>query len=320
MYTESMSGLGEAHSLGHGDVSGRVFNIQRFSCDDGPGIRTTVFLKGCPLRCRWCHNPESMAAGPELMGRPERCIRCWACVVACPTGAIVKDRFDPDPLLCDQCGCCADDCPTGAREMVGTTRDVASVLAAVLQDRSFYDESGGGATLSGGEPLAQPEFSAALLDALREHSVHTALDTCGYAPSETFADVAGRSDLVLFDIKLVDDARHRAQTGVGTSLILKNLRALSESGKAIWIRAPLIPGVNDSPADLEALVEAVASLPNRHPIWILPYHRLGEGKRGRLGLDASGAPHAEPSIEQVMEVVNRLDRAGIDVHCKGLKP
>jgi pyruvate formate lyase activating enzyme len=264
---------------------GSVFDIKRFALHDGPGIRTTVFLKGCPMRCLWCHNPESQRREADLLMRADRCVGCGACVSACPEEAV---RIEAGVAVtnrgrCVGCGACVPACPVGAREVLGRTRTVDEVLAEIEKDVLFYDESGGGVTLSGGEPLAQPEFTLALLQACRERGIHTAVDTCGVAPAEVVERVAETADLFLYDVKTLDPARHVELTGVDVTPVLENLRRLVERGCRVWARVPLIPGINDAPDELSRVGEWIASLHGVEAMQILPYHRAGLEKLERLG-------------------------------------
>jgi pyruvate formate lyase activating enzyme len=263
--------------------TGLVFNIQRYSIQDGPGIRTTVFLKGCPMACSWCHNPESQSPEPEISVVEGRCIRCGACWEACPQrgeGGEAADgrRAVPSDGECTRCGACVEACPTGAREMVGRRMAVDEVLEAVLRDRIFYDDSGGGVTFSGGEPLAQPAFLVELLEACRRERLHTAVDTCGYAPREDLLAATAVADLFLYDLKLLDDERHRHYTGVSNALVLDNLEALGHSHANVRLRIPIVPGVNDDGENLRAAARLAASLPGVRQVDLLPYHDLGRHK------------------------------------------
>lgn len=256
-------------------AGGNVLNIQRFCLHDGPGIRTTVFLQGCPLRCWWCHNPESQPLEPRLVIDPARCVRCGACAEICPEpGAGLPHLAE----RCRACGRCVDLCPTAGRELQGGWRAVDEVMAEVLTDRAYFEQSGGGVTFSGGEPLLQPEFLVALLRTCRAEGLHTAVDTCGFAPWDRLASVATLADLMLYDVKTVDDVAHREHTGVTNRPILENLRRLAEVHPAIWIRVPVIPGVNDSPGAIDAIGAFVRPLGVQR-IDLLPYHPLGQHKR-----------------------------------------
>ncbi len=275
-------------SRGETEVKGWVFNIQRFSVHDGPGIRTTVFLKGCPLRCVWCDNPESQPMAPQIVFWKERCIRCGACLVACPRSALVEDEGGGRKVLverCDFCGRCLDACYTGALEQLGRCMTVEEVLEAAEADRPFYDQSGGGVTLSGGEPLAQWAFAREVLRRCKERGIHTALETCGHAPWDAWEALLPYVDLVLYDLKEVDPVKHQRFTGVDNALILENLRRLAGTGKKVVIRRPVIPGYNDSEESIHALAQVVRSLGSVDEVHLLPYHRLGQGKYERLGME-----------------------------------
>ncbi|MFI5382201.1 MAG: glycyl-radical enzyme activating protein [Tepidisphaerales bacterium] len=264
--------------------TGRIFNIQRYSLHDGPGIRTTVFLKGCPLRCWWCHNPESQDPRAEIVYVAGRCAHCDACRAVCPSHEPVFDRAtDPDADRCSRCGQCVDACPTDARQYVGRETTVEHLMAEVIRDEVFWDESGGGVTISGGEPLVQSEFVVAMLTALRRRGIHTALDTSGFAPREALLATAPVTDLYLYDIKLLDARLHELYTGVPNRLILDNLAALAQIHHNLWIRVPIIPGINDSPDELAAIARLARSLPAVKQVNLLPYHNTACHKFGRLG-------------------------------------
>jgi pyruvate formate lyase activating enzyme len=262
---------------------GLIFDIQRFCLHDGPGIRTTVFLKGCTLRCRWCHNPESIAPRPELYFWSQRCIKCGACARACPRGAIALDH--PRRILrrrCDACGACVGACPAAALEMIGRVMTADEVLAALLRDEPFYRTSGGGVTLSGGEPLAQPEFALEAMRACRSAGLHVALDTAGNVAESVFAAAVEAADLVLFDLKHPDPEAHRHFTGASNERVMSNLAFLARCGRPFVARVPVIPGCNNSPETLLALAR-LATASNAAELNLLPYHPLGESKRRRLG-------------------------------------
>ncbi len=298
--------------------SGLVAQFERYAIHDGPGIRTVVYLKGCPLRCLWCHSPETQVPQPELVVRGDRCIRCGTCVVACRHEAAVEtaEGFGVRRDACRACGTCADECPTGARELVGRRLTVADVLEVVERDRPFYDQSGGGVTVSGGEPLAQPAFLEAFLRACRERRLHTAVETCGVAARRTLDRVAPFTDLFLYDLKLMDDERHRRATGASNQAVLENLVRLVAGGARVRVRVPLVPGFNDDAENLEATARFVVSLGLRE-LDLLPYHRAGIAKYGRLGRPYALPETPPPSAAQMAEAVARLAQAGVDARVGG---
>ena len=292
---------------------GQVFNIQRFSVHDGPGIRTAVFLKGCPLSCVWCHNPEGISPRPEILMTPSRCVGCGECVAACPRGLPVafESPSVQDADCCLLCGACADACPTEARQMAGRVMSVGEVVEVVLKDRIFYDDSGGGVTFSGGEPLRQAGFLGAALEACRAKGLHSVVDTCGLAPKEDLLAVAEVTDLFLFDVKMMDDDKHRRYTGVSNHQILANLEALGRTAQAIWLRVPVIPGVNDDAENLEATARLAARTPSVERVCLLPYHPLGESKSRRLNRDSSLPDLEAPTPGELQSVVEMMEAEGI---------
>jgi pyruvate formate lyase activating enzyme len=296
-------------------ATGTVFDIRRYSIHDGPGIRATVFLKGCGLSCLWCHNPESQAAGPDLILRENRCIKCGACVLACPNGAIAWTVDGPvtDRAKCRGAGTCATVCFAEARSLAGRTMTVEQVMEVVERDRPFYEESGGGLTLSGGEPLLQPVFSAALLRAAKAAGIHTALDTCGHASWRTLDRLRHDVDLFLYDLKLMDEERHRLFTGAPNRRILANLRALAERGHRIVLRVPVVPGINDDPENLDAVRRFAAGLPHLAGLDLLPYHRIGVDKYARVGRSYALPDTPAPPRERIVAVAQALAAAGLPV-------
>jgi pyruvate formate lyase activating enzyme len=311
---EQAVGVGQKDGEEVRHVTGRIFNIQRFSIHDGPGIRTTVFLKGCTLRCAWCHNPESIAIVPELAFFPNKCIRCGHCFQVCPTGALrlEGDQRRHDKALCQVCGKCADACYAEAIVMEGRDATAEEVVAEVLKDKPFYDNSGGGVTLSGGEPLLQAEFAAEVLARCKAAGVHTALDTAASVPWAAFESTLPHTDLVLLDLKLMDPARHRAATGAANDLILANARRLAEGATPLIVRVPIIPGHTDDMANLAAIADFVRGFARLDYIELLPYHRFAEAKYRRLerGYALEGV---EPPREE------RLDALAAVAAARGLR-
>ena len=265
-----------------------IFDIRSCALHDGPGLRTTVFFKGCPLHCLWCGNPESQARRPDLVWLKERCLGCDLCLPACPRGALGAEAGGArrmDPARCDYCGACAEQCPGEAMNLMGRWMTVTEVLAEVMKDAFASEASGGGLTLSGGEPLAQADFAAELLRRYRhgEEGRHTTVETCGDTPWHHFQKLAGEVDLFLYDLKHMDPDEHRRLTGRSNEQILENAQRLAREGRRMVIRMPLIPGVNDGTDNLAATADFVRSLPGVERIELLPYHRPGEPGHQRLG-------------------------------------
>jgi pyruvate formate lyase activating enzyme len=268
--------------------TGLVVDIHRFSLHDGPGIRTTVFLKGCHLSCTWCHNPEAIAHRPQLSFDPDKCTNCFRCVDACTSGAhsIVEGRHQVDFSKCTLSGACVEACPSEALVIIGKQMTAEEVLSVVLRDREYYEHSGGGVTISGGEPMTQFEFTKALLTACKAHGIHTTLDTCGHVPTERYREVLPVVDLFLYDYKETDGERHRHYTGVSNTLILQNLDMLHAAGAKVVLRCPIVPGVNDTVDHFRGIRDLSFRYPNLSGIELMPYHNMGVGKGHRVGRES----------------------------------
>jgi pyruvate formate lyase activating enzyme len=296
-----------------------IFNIQRFSTHDGPGIRTTVFLKGCPLSCWWCHNPESQSFQPEVLYYEERCRYCGDCIAACPQHNIRDTQgIIETGTHCAHCGICAETCLAEARRTAGRTVTVQELLSEVEKDLVFFDDSGGGVTLSGGEPASHAEFSVEFLEACCERGIHTAIETCGVASLETLLRVASRANLVFFDLKAMDSETHRRYTGAPNGIILRNLKGLLDAGCRLVIRIPVVPGVNDSEAEIARFAGFLKSLPVAG-IELLPFHRIGMEKYHRLGMPYRAAEIEEPSDAVMRHFQSVLSGAKLEVHIGGSK-
>lgn len=287
-----------------------VSDILRFSIRDGPGIRTTVFFKGCPLECRWCHNPESQSAAPELVWRPSRCIRCGACEEVCPTGA-VSGRGE-----CTLCGACAAACPSGAREILGRALSVRELFEEIRRDLVFFEESKGGVTFSGGEPLLDPEYLRGILEVCRAAGIRTAVDTCGHAPPEAFRTILRATDLFLYDVKLVDPERHRKHTGVSNERILENLKELAASGAAVVVRYPVVPGINDDLENASATGRLLADV-GIGIVELLPYHGLAREKYRMLRRPYGLAGVERPSAAALAAIADAIESSGVRVRVIG---
>jgi pyruvate formate lyase activating enzyme len=300
-------------------TSGRIFNVMRFSTHDGPGIRTTVFLKGCPLHCWWCHNPENWNEVPSEVYLPARCTGCGACIEGCPEAALSRtpQGLSADPKRCRHCGRCVEICPSEARERTVREASVAELVQAIERDAPFYEQSGGGVTFSGGEPLCQPGFLLALLDACGRLGIHRAVDTSGYAENGLLFEVSRHTDLFLYDLKALDPARHLDQTGVDNSAILANLELLSGSGAEIILRIPLVPGLNDDDTSIDCIGAYIAGLPRRHAVDLLPFHRAAKGKYQKLGLCYRGETTAPTEPARIAEIAKRLSGFGLSVNVGG---
>ncbi len=266
-------------------MKGIVFNIQKFSVNDGPGIRTTVFMKGCPLSCIWCHNPESKKLNAELMYSEDKCVMCRKCAHVCPKDVHVfaNGKHILARENCIGCGKCEEECLYEAIEIAGKEKSVDEVIDEVLKDKIFYETSNGGITLSGGEPLLQYDFSLELLKRAKTEGIHTAIETCGYASEEKLIEIASFVDLFLFDYKITDAQQHKKYTGVSNEKIISNLKLLNSLGKQIILRCPIIPGINDTDEHFSAIANLANELNSVLEVNIEPYHPLGKSKAEKLG-------------------------------------
>ncbi len=296
-----------------------IYDIKKYAIHDGPGIRTTVFFKGCPLSCRWCHNPEGISPVPHLVYHGEKCIGCGLCCDACPQNALeftVSDgskRVGINQDICRACGDCTRACPAGALAIQGQVITVSGLADIILKDRIFYDSSGGGVTFSGGEPLSQGEALIELLKRCQADDIHTTVDTSGFSSRQLLKRVSALTDLFLYDLKLIDDDRHRQYTGVSNRVILSNLEYLMARGAEVLVRIPLIPGVNDRKKDLEEFAGFLSGLSPVPPVELLPYHDFHQPKYDKLGMAYKMKGTLVPSREQVQEAQKKLEQFGVAV-------
>lgn len=298
--------------------SGIIFNIQKFSIHDGPGIRTTVFFKGCPLRCLWCHNPESQNTKTEMLYDRKKCVLCGTCEAVCPEKAIrlENNRMVTDVDKCTFCGKCVTYCMYEARDIAGKEYTVDEVLKVVLQDRVFYKQSGGGVTVSGGEPLLQIDFVEELLRKLKEEGIHTAVDTCGAVSFDVLERVAKYTDLFLYDIKLMDDQKHKEYIGASNKLIIDNLIKLSKIHDNINIRMPIIEGINADDSHIEETLRIIKGL-NIEKINLLPYHDFAKHKYYKLDLGYQEEKMSKPSDEKMNAYKEIFEKEGYKVKIGG---
>lgn len=295
-----------------------IINIQKYSVHDGPGIRTTVFFKGCPLKCWWCHNPESIDPQEEMMLCQDKCTSCGRCVKRCAQEAIELKNGDPfvDLEKCISCGKCAEFCISEAKEHVGRRVHVDELMLQIKKDMTFYEESGGGVTFSGGEPMMHSDFLREVLIRCRDLRINATVDTCGYTSWENFEKIAHMVDLFLYDLKIYDDEKHIKYTGVSNKLILENLKKLSDLGKNIYVRMPIIRGINDDDEHIDKSIDFLSSL-NILQVNILPYHKLGMDKYDKLTMEYKLSGGEKPEAKRMTEIEEKFNAAGIKVKIGG---
>jgi pyruvate formate lyase activating enzyme len=300
----------------HTELSGLVSSIERLAIHDGPGIRTVVFLKGCPLHCLWCASPQTQSSKPDLLVYPDRCLHCGRCIEICERGAI-RDTDGQgkvlDRLRCDLCADCATGCYAEALRVYGEVKTVSQVLAEVERDRVFYEQSGGGVTVSGGEPLQQIAFTRGLLSACRKAGIHTAMETSGFQSWERFRTVLTELDLLLYDLKQMDSQKHAGLTGQSNALILSNLKKALATGVKTIIRVPVIPNHNDDDGNMEAMARFLRQIGPVQRIELLPYHRLGVAMYDRLGREYALPDLEPPSDNKLEHLAGILTREGFRV-------
>ncbi|WP_273323510.1 trans-4-hydroxy-L-proline dehydratase activase [Vallitalea guaymasensis] len=299
-------------------MTGTIMNIQKYSVHDGPGIRTTVFLKGCPLKCWWCHNPESQKYKHEIIYFEDRCSACGICEETCSKEAIIIQ--DSQVIInndkCNLCGNCTDFCPNNALEYVGRDITVTDLMKEIEKDHVFYEESGGGVTFSGGEPMVQSDFLDKMLRACKEKDIHTAVDTSGYGKWEDFSKILDKVNLFLYDLKLIDNQRHKKYVGTYNEEILDNLRRLSDAGANIFVRMPIIKGINDDDENISATIDFLSGL-RILQVNLLPYHKMGMDKYKSLGLQYRLTGTEIPSDTRMNDIAMKFDKAGIEVKIGG---
>lgn len=297
-----------------------IFDIKRYAINDGPGIRIALYFKGCPLRCAWCHNPESQLPQVQKLYTASKCIGAKDCVEVCPEDALTltPDGIVTDAEKCTLCGLCADACPTKAIEMSGRLYGVSELMEIIERERIHIDHSGGGVTFSGGEPLMFPDFLLEMLKACGKKGLHRAVDTCGHVATKTLLEVAQHTDLFLYDLKLMDPVRHKKWTGRDNKLIFENLLKLAETGAEINIRIPFIHNVNTSEEEVNNMAKFIATLPGKTPlVSILPYHNIAAHKYNKLGSEYNEFNMAEPTDKKIGQATQIFHNHGIEAEVGG---
>jgi len=302
------------------EARGKIFDIKQFAVHDGPGIRTTVFFKGCPLECWWCHNPEGMQISNEIFYYEFKCMKCQSCIDSCPLDAIIDrgDRIEIQRDKCNSCGDCIEVCPTAALQLVGKSVSVEEVIDEIRKSIIYYDTSGGGVTFSGGEPLMQPEFLMALIQGCREEKIHITLDTSGYVSSRVFGSIVDKVDLFLYDLKLISDEKHMRYTGKTNKPALENLRTLAQKGrgKDVIIRFPVIPDITDSEEDIGEIIEFISTIRGIQEVDLLPFHNVWE-KYKRLGKEYKVDNNSSPSMDRLEDIKAKFEKEGFYVKIGG---
>ncbi len=298
-------------------MKGIIFDIQNYAIYDGPGIRTIIFLKGCPLKCDWCQNPESQKLSPEMSYFKEKCQLCEICVNECPNNALqlLIDEIKRDKALCTMCGICSEMCPNQVMEIVGRNISVEELVEIVLRDKPFYDNSGGGATISGGEPTMQINFLLELLKALKKQGIYTAIETCGYFNEDLIGELVKYVDLFLFDIKLIDNEKHKEFTGVFNEKILTNFsKILSKVGsERIVPRIPLIPGVNTDVSTIQHIITFLQEINYNGQIHLMPYNKLTKTKYEKVGMGDLYKDMGDLADENLIEITKLFEQHSYDV-------
>ncbi len=300
--------------------SGLIFDVKRYAINDGPGIRVVIFFKGCNLHCAWCHNPESISPKIEKMYSRAKCMMCSECAAVCPEKAItlIAKGIITNPELCKLCGKCADVCPTKATEMSGYIKSVDEIMAIIEKERMFFDQSGGGVTFSGGEPILHSEMLIELLDECGKRGIHRAVDTAGLIKTEILLEVAKRTDLFLFDLKMIDSENHKKWTNTSNEKILQNLKILAETGANIFIRIPIIAGVNDDDDNIDKTADFIVKLAGeKKPVNLIPYHNIAQTKYQKLGKANDFVRMMEPTKESLDAMIEKFKCYGIEASIGG---